>query len=105
MDDVGALRSHAEAILRSWGRFRVASDPDSADLVFQLLPFSSPTGSADERLQHAQIQVWPRDSNHRTVDPVWVETYFAKWPQSDAVSGVIKLLRKDIEDCEKSSGS
>jgi len=102
--DVEAPRKHAETLIRSWGHFRVVDDPESADLVFQLFLFHRPPSTTEfPQLSGVQIQVWPRGGNPQSDDPVWMETYFAKWPEGDAVAAVVKLLRKDIEDCERLS--
>lgn len=97
------LRMRVEALVRKWRRFRLVHQPDNANLVFQLLSLSVPTGSLGEKLPEAQVLVWPFGRNPQKDAFVWAETYVARWPKSDAVAAVVKLLRRDIEDCKRLS--
>ena len=104
------LRKYAEDLLRKWGRFRLVTDPDSADLVFQLRQFAlrfryNPLTKTQELrrepLPISEILVWPRGADPERDDVLWLDLYSGEWPRSDTVAGVMRLLRRDVEDAEK----
>ena len=92
------IRRHAEGLIRRWGRLQVVRDPEVADLVFQ---FHQPMVPAAEPLPWSIVYVWPQGADPGKDDLVWLEIYVAKWAQGDSVAGVLRLLRRDIEDAEK----
>jgi hypothetical protein len=101
-DRVDGIRKHAESLVRGWNRFRLTEDPDTADLVFEVFAFSVGQLDAPERrYPFARVFVWPRGANPRTEDVVWMEKYSGNWIKSDAIAGVLRLLRNDIKDCDK----
>jgi len=104
-DHPEADRKHAETIIRGWKRFRIITDPENTDLVFEVVQLSIPKDMGpllpQERLPGAQIQVWPHGANPQTDDAVWMEMYSGKWTKSDAIAGALRLLWSDIQDCEK----
>jgi hypothetical protein len=107
-DNPLAVRKHVETTVRTWNRFRVVDDPENADLVFEVvLMFSVPVegslgnASEDVRRQGVAVNVWPHGAIPQTDNAVWLETYIAKWPEGDAVAGVLRLVLNDIKDCEK----
>jgi hypothetical protein len=104
-EDREILRKRVESLIRKWGRFRLLEDPDSADLVFELVQTSVTKLGTSEFVPFTSILVWLHGANPETDDVIWTEHYLGKWPRSDTIAHVVELLHKDIEDCERASGA
>ena len=94
------LTSAVTALLRKWGRFKIITDPDSADFVLDVrkCPFAIFNSSPD--LPIAWLLVWPKGGSPATDEILWLEKYSAKWPSGDVVQGVFKLFRQHVQQLE-----
>ncbi len=108
-EDLEPSRRRAEGLIRKWNRFQIVADPDSADLVFQMVQFylafrRGEDGKPELRpkpLPASEILVWPHGANPDTDDVVWLEYDLGKWENSDTIAGVLELLHKDVEQAQR----
>ena len=97
-----AIRENAVTLLRDWHRFEVVSDPEVADLIFEVLKYHHYRfGSANDPESVALLLVWPKRANPKTDDVIWLEKYETNWRDSDSIAGVLKAFRDRLESLER----
>ncbi|MGH9865075.1 MAG: hypothetical protein ACRD4H_06640 [Candidatus Acidiferrales bacterium] len=94
----GELQKYAEHLVRKWDRFQLVSNPDSADLVFEVRRYQWYGFSSGEDQPVSFVLVWEHRADPKTDNVLWIEKYQGHWKTSDTVASVVRQLRRDVQE-------